>query len=190
MKVKRRFLKYGRLAFAALVSLALVLGGCGGSAREKGRENATRPDIGAQPGETKEKVTLYFGDDQAMYLVPEEREVARGNRTLEEVIIAELIKGPTKPGLARTIPEGTKLISVSVVDGVAYVNFSKEFQTKHWGGSAGELMTVYSVVNSLAKLDGIEKVQFLLEGRKQESILGHMDTGQPITPDWKLVKKS
>jgi len=185
---KRRFPGCGWLALTLLLSLALVLGGCGkGAPKQKAGEDTTRPDIGAEPA-GPEKITLYFGDNQAMYLVPEEREVAKGNRTLEEVIIAELIKGPTKPGSTRTIPEGTKLISVSVVDGVAYVNFSKEFQTKHWGGSAGEMMTIYSVVNSLAKLEGIEKVQFLLEGKKQESILGHMDTTQPIAPDWKLVK--
>jgi len=190
VKTGRRFARHFSLVLISLLSLALVLGGCGRSApRPKPGEDTGKPDISAQPRETKEKVTVYFGDDQAMYLVPEEREVAKGNRTLEEVIIDELIKGPTKPGLTRTIPEGTKLLSVSVVDGIAYVNFSKEFQTRHWGGSAGEIMTIYSIVNSLAKLDGIEKVQFLLEGKKQESILGHLDTGQPIAPDWKLVKE-
>jgi spore germination protein GerM len=192
-----------------LLSLALVMTGCAqkpGTVSGPGTENSgaapgagdrmaegvkepgsQKPDISAKPVQTSEKVTLYFGDGQAMYLVPEEREVTRRDETLEEVIIRELIKGPRKAGLTRTIPESAGLLSVSVVDGVAYTNFSKEFKTKHWGGSAGENMTIFSVVNSLAKLPGIKKVQFLLEGEKQESILGHADTSVPIAPDWSLV---
>ena len=141
------------------------------------------------PAETPEKLTLYFGDRQAMYLIPEVREVALNGRSKEEAVVQELIKGPQSPQLAKTIPEGTRLLSVRVEKGVAYVDFSREFQTRHWGGSAGEAMTLYSVINSLAKLPGIEKVQFLLEGKKQESILGHADTTQPLAPNWQLVKE-
>lgn len=153
-------------------------------------ETENKPDISAKPAPTKVKVTLYFGDRQAMYLLPEEREVAKTDEPLEAVIINELIKGPQQSDLVRTIPEGTRLLSVSVEEGIAYVNFSKEFKSKHWGGSAGESMTIYSVVNSLAKLPGIEKVQFLLEGKKEESILGHADTSRPIAPNWNLVGRA
>ncbi|MGB9860069.1 MAG: GerMN domain-containing protein [Moorellaceae bacterium] len=143
-----------------------------------------------QPAPAKAKITLYFADRQAMFLVPEEREVVLGkDDTLEAVVIRELIKGPQKEGLARTLPEGTRLLGVKVVEGVAYVDFSREFKTKHWGGSAGESMTLYSVVNSLGKLPGIKKVQFLLEGQKEESILGHADTTEPIAPNWDLVAR-
>jgi len=148
-----------------------------------------QPDISAKPIKTNTTLTLYFGDKQAEYLIPESREITKGNETLESAIITELIKGPQKPELSRTIPEGSKLLSVSVVNGVAYVNFSKELQTKHWGGSAGETMTVYSIVNSLGILPGIQKVQFLIEGDKQESIFGHMDTSIPIDPDWNFSSK-
>lgn len=154
------------------------------------KNSASKPDISAEPKETKEKITLYFGDQDAMYLVPEEREVVAGNKKIEEVVIEELIKGPRKAGLFQTVPKETKLISIEVVDGIAYVNFNQEFQTKHWGGSAGEAMTLYSITNSLAKLPGIEKVQFLLEGKKQETILGHADTTEPIAPNWSMVKEN
>jgi germination protein M len=160
------------------------------STDENEQKNGTsKPDISAEPKETKEKVTLYFGDKEAMYLVPEKREVVVGNNKLEEVVIAELIKGPRNADLFMTVPKEAKLISVEVVDGVAYVNFNKEFQTKHWGGSAGEAMTLYSITNSLVKLPDIDKVQFLLEGKKQESILGHADTTEPISPTWTMVKE-
>ncbi|MBC7105650.1 MAG: GerMN domain-containing protein, partial [Firmicutes bacterium] len=145
--------------------------------------------IGAKPKPTKQRVTLYFGDREAMYLLPEEREVVvGGDETLEAAIIRELMAGPRNPNAVRVIPEGTRLLSVSVVNGVAYVNFSNEFQLKHWGGTAGERMTIYATVNSLCKLPGITRVQFLLEGQKQEAILGHLDTTRPLAPNWDLVK--
>ncbi|MDH7577219.1 MAG: GerMN domain-containing protein [Bacillota bacterium] len=146
------------------------------------------PEISAKPRAVKQQVTLFFADREAMYLVPEEREVTVKDEPLEAVMLQELIRGPQKPGLQATIPRGTRLLSVSVVSGVAYVNLSKEFKINHWGGSAGERMTLWSVVNSLCKLPGIQKVQFLLEGEKQESILGHMGTLEPVAPDWTLAK--
>jgi spore germination protein GerM len=186
-----------RLSLAALVivtSMTLLLSGCQPNPLESPKQGShpngeQKPDISAKPAATKTKVTLYFGGKAALYLVPEEREITKGTETLESAIIAELIKGPQNADLFRTIPEGTKLLSVSVLDGTAYVNFSKELKTKHWGGSAGETMTIYSVVNSLAVLPGIQKVQFLLEGDKQESIFGNNDTSIPFTPEWYLTER-
>lgn len=157
--------------------------------KDEQKNNASKPDISAEPKETKERVTLYFGDQEAMYLIPEEREVVKGSKKLGEIVIAELIQGPRKASLFQTVPKEAELISLEVIDGVAYVNFNQAFQTKHWGGSAGEAMTLYSITNSLAKLPDIEKVQFLLEGKKQEAILGHADTTEPMAPNWNMVKK-
>lgn len=185
---------FALLAVAALLMLVLAAAGCGNKVAES-PQSGENPGSVQEPGvngkqHTGQIVTLYFSDDQAMYLVPEEREVVTGGGSLEAATIKELVKGPDKAGLNKTIPEGTKLLAVSVQDGVAYVNFSKEFKTNHWGGSAGETMTIYSVVNTLCKLPGIEKVQFLLEGEKQESILdGNMDTSVPVEPDYTLVKE-
>lgn len=144
-----------------------------------GRKNPTPAPV---------KVVLYFGDNQAMYLLPEERSVVPGCKTLPEAVVQALIAGPRLPGRTRTIPEGTRLLSLKVSNGIATVNFSQELRTKHWGGSAGELMTVYSVVNTLARLPGISQVQFLLEGERIESLTGHMDLIQPVTPRWDIVK--
>jgi len=183
------------VALAVLLMAGLFLTGCGKeNSLSKNKnpgtsENSGTPDISGQPAQGKEIVTLYFGDKDAMYLVPETRNVDKKDGTLEAAVVEELVKGPEKKGSIPTIPEGTRVLSVTVVNGVAYVNFSKEFQTKHRGGSAGEIMTIYSVVNTLTEIPGVEKVQFLLEGDKLESILGHMDTTIPIEPDPNLAEK-
>ncbi len=178
IQIKKRWII---LLLGILLLAALVSAGCG-----KDQATPAKPDTGS---EQKETVTLYFSDSQAMYLVPEKRQVTRTNEPLEEIIVKELIKGPAEKGHLPTIPAETKLLSVSVVDGVAYLDFSKELQTKHWGGSTGEMMTIGSVTNSLDGVNGIKKVQFLVEGKKLETILGHAYTAEPIGPNWDLVKK-
>ncbi|MGB9790960.1 MAG: GerMN domain-containing protein [Thermacetogeniaceae bacterium] len=170
-------------ALLAALMLLLTAAGCGFGGKKEPAPSSQKK------AEARQTVTLYFSDNEAMYLIPEEREVTPGDRQLAEVVVEELIKGPKSPGLSRTIPPEARLLGVKVENGVAYVDFSKEIQTKHWGGSAGEAMTIFSVVNSLARLPGIERVQFLVEGKVPESLVGHADTMQPIAPNWSLVKQ-
>ncbi|HHV94009.1 MAG TPA: GerMN domain-containing protein [Firmicutes bacterium] len=125
-------------------------------------------------------ITLYFSDGEAMYLRPELRVVDDPDADRAALVIGELIRGPQRKGLVRTVPPTVSLRKVWVEDGVAYVDFSREFQTEHWGGSAGDTFTLFSVVNSLTELPGIEAVQFLIEGEIEEAVLGHTDTTAPI----------
>lgn len=181
----------------ALLSVLLILSVSACGKKPANSSDAQSPEVSREseqgnPNSSEvQKVTLYFSDDQAMNLVPEEREAAKEkDEAMESVIVHELIKGPANTNLGQVIPNGTKLLSAKVTDGIAYIDFSKEFRDNHWGGSAGETITIYAVVDSLCQLPGIEKVQFLLEGDKQESILnGNMDTSVPIEPDYSLVKQ-
>lgn len=175
--------------FMALFSLGLLLSGCGKPARPgAGQADPGQPPINPRPKETTATVTLYFSDDQAMFLLPERREVVRQGETLEETVIRELIKGPASSELRRTIPQEARLLSLSIASGVAYVNFSSEIQNRKYGGSTGEGMLLYAVVNSLAELPGINKVQFLVEGNKLETLFGHIETTEPLSPNWSMVK--
>jgi spore germination protein GerM len=182
---KRRFLA------VFLVAMTLIAGGCTAFEQQPKPETTSpkAPPISPKPGEEALNVTLYFGDDQAMYLVPEKREVLTKGLSAPEIVVEELIRGPVDEKLTSVLPKETKLISVSVAEGIAFVNLSKEAQTKHWGGSAGEMMTINSIVLSLTDLEGIKEVQFLIEGEKQEAIWGHTETIEPIKPDKGVIKK-
>ncbi len=127
------------------------------------------------------QVTLYFSDQNAEFLRPELRRVVLDKG--ESPIIAAiegLIHGPQDQNLSRTIPEGTRLLGIEIKDGVAWVDFSREIQINHWGGSAGEMLTTFSVVNTLTEFPQIQAVQFLVEGEVLESIWGHGITDEPI----------
>ncbi len=144
-----------------------------------------------EPAATTAELTLYFSDDQAMYLLPEQRKVTIGEgESIEEAVVRELIKGPSGAGLKRTIPPETSLLSLSTENGVAGVNFSKGIQDSRYGGSAGESMLIYSIVNSLTELPGINQVQILVEGKKIESLYGHIGAAEPLEPNPGLVQRN
>ncbi|MGI5838217.1 MAG: GerMN domain-containing protein [bacterium] len=179
-----------RLISLLLIGLLLTLGGgCGlpGIDREPPDNNGAPVD--PNPPQEQVTLTLYFGDTNAEYLIKEEREVEKGAEPYETLLLNELIKGPQAQGLVKTVPPETKLTEIRVVEGTAFVNFSSEFQTKHWGGSAGELLTIYSVVNTLTEVPGINQVQFLIEGDKLDSLAGHMDIQEPLTRDENFIKE-
>jgi len=113
------------------------------------------------------ELTLYFSDGQAMYLLPEKRKVPK-TETPAQVAIEELIKGSEEAGHVSTIPEGTMLNSIDIDDETAYVDFSEEFKENYQLGSAAEIMTVYSIVNTLTEFPAIKKVKFLVEGKPLE----------------------
>ncbi|KXL53028.1 sporulation and spore germination [Anaerotignum neopropionicum] len=127
---------------------------------------------------------LYFSNSDASDLIVEDRVVeVNANQPKERTILEQLIAGPKEEGHFATIPPETKIMDVTTTsDGVCYVNLSQEFVTKHNGGSAGELLTIYSIVNSLAEMENVGKVQFLIEGEKVEAFKGHVDFSTPFVP--------
>lgn len=184
------------LGAITLILVICMLSGCGavqGMFMVFRRPGPTPGDglnpISPNPDGTPVQVTLYFADATAEFLVAEERTVIQRGESLAELAVWELIKGPAREGHFRTIPQATRLLSLQVVEGVAYVNFSREVQTKHSGGTLGEMFTVQSVTNTLATNNKeIQRVQFLVEGKVEEAIWGHGITSEPIAPNREMIR--
>jgi len=140
----------------------------------------------------KKGILLYFSDGESEYLIGEKREILKRDEIEEEAkdAINELIKGP-KGKLIPTLPTQTKLLSLELgEDGVAKVNFNKSLSKDHPGGSSAEMMTLYSVVNSLTlNFPQIKRVQILIEGKGVETIAGHLSLKKPIPPNPDLIRR-
>jgi len=126
------------------------------------------------PTEEMIEVNLYFSDSQAMYLVPEKRKISQIPSLARQAVI-ELIKGPESSGLYPVIPEGTQVNEVYIAK-------------NHPGGSSGELMTVYSIVNTLTEIPPIKGVQILVGGNEMNSLVGHIDISMPLLRDEDWIK--
>jgi spore germination protein GerM len=140
----------------------------------------------------RKEVLVYFSDPDGEYLIAQKRPILKKNEVKEEAkeTILELIKGP-KGKLIPTLPPRTKLLTLQINDaGVAKVNFSPALSKDHPGGSSAEMMTVYSIVNSLAlNFPQIKRVQILIDGKSIETITGHLSLRQPISPKPDLIKR-
>ena len=93
-------------------------------------------------------------------------------RKTEKLVLEQLIRGPITKDAYPTIPSDTKILSVSTKDGICYVNFDEGFLGQ--GYNVLEEIPIYSIVNSLTEIPGINKVQILINGETnrvfQESI--------------------
>ena len=134
----------------------------------------------------EENVKLYFSTSDAMYLDTEDRTVKGRNIYLETV--NALIKGPITSDLVKTIPDDVEVLNISKNNDTIQVDFSEEIITNHWGGSSGEILTVYSIVNTLTQFEGIKRVEVLVEGKEVETLVGHMDLSVPIETNQDIIK--
>ena len=139
----------------------------------------------------RKEVLLYFSDSEGGYLVGEKRNILKKNTVQDEAkeTVVELIKGPNGK-LIPTLPPRTELLTLQISDaGVARVNFTPALSKDHPGGSSAEMMTVYSIVNSLSlNFPQIKRVQFLIDGKPIATIVGHLSLEQPLSPKPDLIK--
>lgn len=136
----------------------------------------------------KKIITVYFGNSDADAVVPEKREVSvKTGEALEKIVFEELQNGPASGNLYPVIPNETRLLSVHTQNGICTLDLSKEFVDNNIGGTAGEAMTLYSIINSLTELPGVEKVQFLIEGQKRD-VYTHSVFNEPFSRNESLIK--
>ncbi len=133
-----------------------------------------------------EQIKVFFSTEDAMYLKAENREIEEDTEIYIQ-IIEELKAGPVSDSLRPTIPEGVELLDYEIDEQNITLNFNRELRDNHWGGSTGELLTVYSIVNSYTYLEDLDSVTIILEGQGIETLVGHLDLTKPLVYNQKLV---
>ncbi|WP_251205228.1 GerMN domain-containing protein [Acetatifactor aquisgranensis] len=111
------------------------------------------------------RVKLYFAGESGTDLIAAYREKHYSTNTpMERFVVEELIAGPSGQieGLYPSINPNTKIVNVMTKDGVCYVNLDENFLNVVNNVSTD--VSVYSIVNSLAELSNINKVQILING--------------------------
>jgi hypothetical protein len=136
-------------------------------------------------------VRLYFEATERDGLLPEEREIALSSDLAQQIrtVVEELAKGPSTKGLQATLPAGTKVQEVFVqAHGVACVSLSADAARGLPGGSRAELLTVYSIVDTVVtNFPAVSRVQLVVGDQLASSLGGHVDLMRPLPPDLTLV---
>lgn len=149
----------------------------------------------------KVDVSIYFASysDNQSYLVPETREISK-DADFYKSVIEELIKGPESSELYPTIPSNVRVNSVTVSEGLATVDFSKEIITNaeeipH--SSTTEILAIFSIVNTLTNFEEIKNVRIMVEGQSSgqvnglyiEDFWGHIGIYETFSRGEEIIKK-
>lgn len=126
---------------------------------------------------------VYFAGPDASGLYPE---FHQGEATIEEYITI-LLQGPSLPNLFAVMPKDVQFLDYNLHEDILFLNFSHHIVTNHPGGSAGEILTVYAIVNTFVGVQGIKRVQILVEGRMIPTLAGHLDLTEPLEKDYTLL---
>ena len=136
----------------------------------------------------KGELTLYFANKDGTKLVGEKGSVRyNSNMSMEKLIVEELIDGPKSLDLRATFSNKTKVLGVSVKDGICYVNFDEKFLTDTI--AIDPYLTVYSLVNSIVESGTAMKVQILVNGEANVKYHEAVDLSQPFSRNLEIIEE-
>ena len=116
----------------------------------------------------KANLILYFATEDGNHLKAYTKEkFYNSNISLEKLVVEQVIAGPEGEDMGNpTINPDTQILSVTVKDGICYVNLNQDFFVQVYNVSAEAV--IYSLVNSLVELNNVNKVQIAVNGETNE----------------------
>jgi len=133
------------------------------------KPGAVSPGAGFLEGRS---ATIYQTDD----------EILRARQIVNE-LLKDFEKQKTGPeGGATSYPDRTRLRNLYILqDGTAVVDLAAGTVSLIGGGITSELAVIRSVTRSLvANVDSIKQVRFLVDGKAEETLAGHISITQPF----------
>ena len=138
---------------------------------------------------------LYFQYANSGLLLEVSRSMEQGKIWSALERVRALMRGPqTGDGSSVTTIQYTgmtekDILSVNVAGDTAYVNLSQAFKEACNGLSdKNEMLLVYAIVNTVTAMDGINKVQFLIEGEQADTLAGHLCIADPFFRNYGIIK--
>ena len=188
----KRTVLFGLAGFTAL---ALLAWGVNAGLQYLGRTSSPELPVAPAPAPAptaRITATLFYGAPDGVSLAPVRVDVplAEGAVAQGRQILGALLQPPPAPYRA-VVPPGTTLKALYLTaNGDAFVDLSADVSTKHPGGTQAELLTVYAIVNAMTtNLQGVQRVQLLIDGREADSVAGHVDVRRPLERDPSLVRQ-
>ena len=148
------------------------------------------PDKTAVTQTEKHTVTVYRLPADGTEKLYAEKVTVEGDSNEQPLLALEALIN-TKPQdekLVNAFPQGLKIRSLTVDKGVAVVDLSKEIYNIE-AGSYTEMMLTQAMTNTLTEFPNIKEVNFLIEGKKEASIKGHIDLLDAFERDTTMIAK-
>lgn len=130
-------------------------------------------------------VQLYFSAPEGTFLMAETAEIpgCEADRDCMVSLVQLLARG-SQSGNLPVLPQQTAVLNVEVENDLVRIDLSRQSVDFHPGGSLSELLSIYSIANSLSEnFPYIRQVQLLIEGEIKQTLKGHARIDQPIYAD-------
>jgi hypothetical protein len=161
----------------ALLVVPLALAGCGGGAVSLGPAPKQTTTVEARSNSQTKSTTVTTTPIGASFM-PLAVWLVHGDRLERSVrlhvktprvaaaALTDLLSGPTRGergvGKATAIPAGTRLLGISIANGIATVDLTSQFQSG--GGSRSMQLRLAQVVYTVTEFPTVSKVRFELDG--------------------------
>lgn len=152
-----------------LIAITVLLTSCNKNADENNVEEVVESTESVTEGVVYSKV--YFPDYENTYLYMELKYINKA--TVEEAVskvFDELKTGPEQEKLYAIISEDVNVLSVKIEENICTVDLSSGFITSNSDSSRKEMMALYSIVNSICALPGIDQVKINVEGNESATL--------------------
>lgn len=165
-----------------VISSIVLIIGCGKDKSTKMSNEKIRSIQTDKEKENSMQIELYFdssngGGKKTLY---KEERILSKEEVMGEIIIQELIKGPgVKSDLKPVLPKETRLLSFSIKNNIAIINFSKEVVTNM--EPAKEETSLKAIAGSLTQLPSVEKVKIQVENKNVDTLGGNYDISEPFS---------
>jgi spore germination protein GerM len=147
------------------------------TSEETGNNNSSNEEV---------TINVYYSDQNGEYLIGEARILSGSSKYVDA--ISEMMKEPIDSSLVKLIPESTKINSVTVKDGMANVDLSKNFVDDRFVSDTTDILLIYSIVNTLTEFPDVNSVEFYIDGIRL-NVLGQLDLQGPLFRRSDLIKK-
>lgn len=127
--------------------------------------------------EEYEQTKIYFVDSQIFRLIGVNTQIEKGTPQAQaREVLDILIEGyDYNNNIKRVLPKVKKGMKVKVVDNIAYVDIKPEMVKRQEKAREIESLAIYSIVNSLIEIEGIDAVRFTIDGMICEKYAGFID---------------
>ena len=130
---------------------------------------------------------LYFSNETGDALKEETVTVKySSNVSMEKLIVEQILKGPSQSGEYPTLNPDTKVLGVTVKEGICYVNLDENFLNVTYDVTPE--VAIYSLVNSLIEGTDASKVQISVNGETKVSYMDSLDLSEPLKMNGNLVQ--
>jgi len=158
----------------------------GGKEKQIKSKKLISGEISEEIEENKLEYIFYYPSPEGK-LIEEKRQILKRKKIKDQIksIIKELFNGPKvdhSEQLLNPFSKNLKLNNFYLVNNTILVlDVSREIHTNLLGGSKDEILTIYSIVNTIcSNFEFIKAVQLIVDGREMETLSGHIYVSYPL----------